>query len=368
MRFILYFMKDYYIRKICEEKISKSDVAHIYSTTIDNVEKAVIEYKINRNPFKKVDSQTKFGIIQIIVSIISISIVLLTLFEMQNQRNAAYLPNISFNCPGIQFAWGKGHSLIYEPSLLSEEDQRAWTRAEDSYIAGFGVTMKIQNTGVGVAKDVYIDWLYKENINKIKKLFSENNEISVVTDDLFINIFVNGKFKEGTNYSKQAEYKYGYLSSDLNNSEPLTLPFSYIKLYEYSFTENLWDSFPNLRFCAQFKDVQGKVYKKTYIIKPMPLMVSLSSDSDSDVIGYALANFEVFEEKTEQASILKRYVFIVFLFVFGAVLILGILNILAASYEFNRRRVVGDSEVTTESLNTESEITEEPQEKMKAFK
>lgn len=43
MNFILYFMKDYYLQKIYKEKITKEEVAHLYSTSVENIEKGILE-------------------------------------------------------------------------------------------------------------------------------------------------------------------------------------------------------------------------------------------------------------------------------------------------------------------------------------
>lgn len=82
----------YYLKKIQKGYLTTQQVADILNTTIDIVNSAYDDYCKEQNPFKKRSFDFKNAVIQITISMISTFLVLLTLFEMQAERNATYLP------------------------------------------------------------------------------------------------------------------------------------------------------------------------------------------------------------------------------------------------------------------------------------
>ena len=333
MKIILYFMRNYYLSSICRRKIKPEEVARIYSTTPENVGKAVKQYKKRKNPFKTTDSQTRQGTIQIIISIVSALLVLLTLFEMQNERNAAYMPNISINCPGMKFIWNKDHEIVYDSSGLSEELQRSWN-AETAHIDNDFINMSIQNTGVGVAKDVYVDWCAKENISAFQKLFSGNKELSIEINQDRVNVkHING-WMVGSPYYKGGIYKYGYLKANLDTSETLSIPVEYTLLYQYAYAYYLWDYIPEIKFIVSYNDVQGETYIKTFIISPKTQIMSINQEGDS----MAMLDLIVKEESTKKHSFIYRHRYTVINIIIGAVIISVFVVLRAVLFEYNRRR------------------------------
>lgn len=130
MKCILLLMRRYYLRKIYKNTASKQDIALLYNTSVENIERATKEYEESINPFKKADTGRRQGAIQIAVSVISAVIVLLTLFEMKEGRNATYLPNMSVNGFNLQFIWDKNGIATSDPDVFSEETRVLW----DSFV------------------------------------------------------------------------------------------------------------------------------------------------------------------------------------------------------------------------------------------
>ena len=334
MKFILHFMKNYYLKKISDGKISKAEVACLYATSLDNVEKAVKEYEINRNPFRKSDSQTRLGIIQILISIVSVTLVLLTLFEMQAERNAAYMPNISINSTGIRFAWNEHRELLNDISGYDEKYLRVWDEYDSTHTRNMAVKMAVQNTGVGVAKDVYISWFYKRNIALFQKLFSGTNDVSVDIDDTQVVISLEDGLKVGSFYPDKESFTYGFLSADLNQSVELVIPSVYIYLYKLAYANQLGAYIPSLKFSVMYKDVQGELYGKEFILKPQPIMVLTSPDNS----GFGIVDLVIMENETSHLSFIEKYRFVILYCVCGIIIVAGVLVLIAIRFEIKRSR------------------------------
>ena len=349
MNIVRYIMRNYYLSKICEESITKEEVADIYSTTIENVEKAVHEYKDTKNPFKKMDRQTKQGYLQILISFVSAMLVLFTLFEMQAERNAAYMPNISINSPGIKFAWNQDRILAKDISGIMDEKKDIWEAYGSSYAQGLIVKMNVQNTGVGVAKDVCVDWLHVENIPSFQKAFSGNNDISVYVEKNQLIIDIKDGMTMGSFFPESERLEFGFLSADLTNSQELVIPDEYIHLYELLYAYQLWDNIPDIRFNVIYKDVQGEIYTKTFVIHPQPEMVIMAPENQ----GFGIVNLSIKEQKTEHFSVFGKYRNAVLFGTICFILVFAVLFILAVRFEMKRRRNKAASEKQTQQLKPE---------------
>ena len=281
------------------------EVASIYSTTPENVEEAVREYQERNNPFREFDDQIKIGIIEIAISIISAVLILFTLFEMQAERNAAYMPSISINCENMKFSWDENSSLCdYSSNFkgLNGYTTEALDAYEDSYKSGFPINMSVQNTGVGVAREVYVDWLYEDNIPAFQKLFSDVNDISVLMENYQINIVLNKSDVIGMPYQNSESYQYGFLSPDLDKTESMNVPLVYMLLYQIAVAHGFQHDLPEIRFSVKYKDVQGEVYLHDFTIEPEVHFAFINTDN----AGTCLLDLYVNEKKKEHLSIKSK--------------------------------------------------------------
>lgn len=145
----------YYLKKIEIGELTNQQVASILNTTVDIVNSAYSQYCTEKNPFQKKSFDHKNASIQILISVISTFIVLLTLFEMQAARNATYLPDISFGNKEVAISWD-ANGLPY----ISDETKDVISKVvnDDNTEINRIPRLKIYNLGVGVAKDISFVW------------------------------------------------------------------------------------------------------------------------------------------------------------------------------------------------------------------
>lgn len=117
----------YYLKKIHKGQLTPHQVADILDTTVETVNSAYNDYCQEQNPFRKKNFELKNATIEIVISIISTLLVLLTLFEMQAERNATYLPDISLNNTEVAIAWDE-NGLPY----ISDEAEEVFSKMLDN--------------------------------------------------------------------------------------------------------------------------------------------------------------------------------------------------------------------------------------------
>ena len=273
---ILHLSKKHYIKKITQGKATKEYVASLYSTTVENIESAINEYDEQKKPFKKIDIEARQGRINIFVSLVSTILVLFTLFEMQAERDAAYKPNIHINSAGIEFAWDQSHNILFNTNETDEEMQSVLDAFD--YSRGLNVNLDIQNTGVGTATDVAIDWLYEENISSFQQMLSNYENEIVSLKDRIISIQVQGT-TIGQPISRNKELLHGFLCADSSQQiETISIPFPYIYLYELAYAHFMQDFIPHVKFVLEYKDIQGKPYNKEFTIVPSVEYITMHPD------------------------------------------------------------------------------------------
>ena len=341
MKIIRYLMKKYYLSNVCKGRITKEEVADIYSTSVENVEKAVHEFEETKNPFRKADSRSRKENIQILISLVSIGLVLLTLYEMQAERNAAYMPDISINCSGsgIKFAWDEDHNI----DRISDTEKKLLNMLADStfYEAFDSVKLTVQNIGVGVAKDIYIDWLYNENIPLYQKVFSENTNISIIRDNLGVG-FEPSETLITSGILPIMDYPihmYDFLTSDLHEKQELEMPQVFTVMYEVAYAYGIRDDFPDCRFNVFYKDVQGESYKKTFVIHFQPYFAHYDPNNN----GSGAFTINILEQNTEHTSVFRKYGYIFVYCGIGCILVFSVLLISAILFEKKRRRIIDAS-------------------------
>lgn len=341
MNLILRFSKKHYLKKIKQGKITKEYVAHLYSTSPADVERALKEYQAEKKPFKKRNDEIRQGNINIIISLVSTLIVLLTLFEMQAERNLAYMPNVHINSTGVKFAWDQNHQIGINPIEVSEQEKQLFDSYE--YTEGLVVNSAIQNTGIGIATEVYVDWLYEENMRAFQKFFHDKVDIAMEIRNNIFAIQYNG-LTIGSPISKNKRYIYGFLSSDPNQKETLTIPDQYVFLYECAYANFQHESIPHVRFMIEYNDIQGKTYSKRFTIKPSPDFVTMHPEGH----GFGVVNFIVSEEKHSTLNI-----FIVLIAAIGGVLIVTIIYCLV-DWKYRKNKALTQVKASSPTAPLES--------------
>lgn len=296
------------MRKIYKNTASKQDIALLYNTSVENIERATKEYEESINPFKKADTGRRQGAIQIAVSVISAVIVLLTLFEMKEGRNATYLPNMSVNGFNLQFIWDKNGIATSDPDVFSEETRVLWDSFVTTNPQGEKANLEIQNSGVGVAKDVFVDWYYDNNLAAFQNTFSGCDDISIDYNNWQVVISIKDTSSKeplltvGMLHPNGWNALFSFLPTAFDSSESIRFPQEYLELFKLAYAKGLLDRIPTIRFALMCKDVQGEQYIKEFIIKPEPVLVTLAPDGT----GFGSVEFRVIESNTEHHSALSR--------------------------------------------------------------
>lgn len=348
--FFKYLARKHYLREIDKGRITVQEVAVYYNTSVKNVEAAYTEYVNSKNPFQKSDHQVVKWIIETFISLLSVLLVLFTLFEMQEERNAAYRPNISLNSAKIIFAWDENGSFVNDYSLLT--DRFGMADSLERYFKGFNVNIPIQNTGVGVAKDVCVDWNYEENLAKFQQLFEESAGVTVAVAGNQIFIESNG-LTMGSFFSDEPLYLFGYLQNSFEISETIQIPHYFVELYELAYSNGLWRSIPEIRFRIICKDVQGEEYSKWYIISPTPELVASHLEGG----GAGMVKLGIYELRQDHLSITDRALLLAVGFIagVGVCLLLGASCCLVAFLVARRKRRKSHNNPTVAAASEKSE-------------
>lgn len=238
--------------------------------------KRLVNLIINNLQSKK--DNIKFGseILTSFATIISAIVVVLTLQEMQVQRNNAYMPDIIFETVSFNISWGDPEKLN---DLGLNFDETKVTNSDSSYI------VPVRNIGVGAAKKLSFT-INDKNLIAWISFFNELNPENQYT------YTQNGKMFSMANQSLQIGFPSNYHVEKtflLPNAEEIydfIIPMQYTLLLEEFFstlnTEPI--DIPNLEVQVSFEDVQGVKYSKTILLD----IETTSSIQDSNGNGMAI--------------------------------------------------------------------------------
>lgn len=243
----------YYLKKIEKGQLTVQQVADILNITIDATDSAYKKYCDKKNPFKKrkIDNT-----IQITVSIISTVLVLLTLFEMQAERNAAYLPDIFLSNTKVAISWDKNGL----PFTSQEAKNIVSKLADENIIINELPQIKVYNIGVGTAKNISFRWNTKQNLNTFINILNSCDDINISYDKNMIYIKTPNTQQ---NIYESEKKQFDFLLNSTQTFETIAFPFSYYTLIKefYIRTENT--VLPPLYLTASYTDIQGKVYNQS---------------------------------------------------------------------------------------------------------
>lgn len=208
-------------------------------------------------------------------TVISAIIVLLTLREMQIQRNNAYMPEIIFETVSAPFSWGTPQNLDVYGSLIDDETE----------LNPSSIKIPVRNIGVGVAKkisititdDNYISWLSLFNKLNPENQYTYTRNGSMLT-------ISNGTTQIVFNADYQIEKT--FLLPNAEEIYEVVIPIQYTKLLQEisSIRSTTLVKIPSLEVNVSFEDVQGIAYNKKISLN----IESYFLTSDSDGNGMAI--------------------------------------------------------------------------------
>ena len=205
-------------------------------------------------PYKGI-IKTSIDIGASLATIISVIIVLLTLHEMQIQRNNAYMPDIIFETTRVNLAWGNTESL--DNPYVSSND----------VINPSTITIPSRNIGVGVARQItysidvstfieLIDLLIVLD-NEHEYVYSQNGNQFVITVD-GMDIMFSAKY----------ETEKVFLLPNAEEVFDFVIPVQYTKLLQQIYTARgaEYVSIPDIKGTISYTDVQGVKYIKPILL------------------------------------------------------------------------------------------------------
>ena len=219
-------------------------------------------------------------IIQIVIALLtlfSVIIVLLTLFENQKARNMAYKPFIVMNPINISIKWDSNgfstwlteNSKLGTPITVEQDEntvhmQMHMSILEEDTVTGYTVV----NIGVGTAKDISFKW----DTNNLSRL----NEYLVSIDDKYSDFFQEGEeqdsFQIGESLfftNKIQESSIMYMLSQASEPWTLYFPIQYRILIEELIKQNNFNprNFPLVILQVNYSDIQGKNYPQFIAVR-----------------------------------------------------------------------------------------------------
>lgn len=244
----------YYLKKIQKGYLTTNQVADILNTTIDIVDSAYDDYCKEQNPFKKKSFDFKNAVIQITISIISTFLVLLTLFEMQAERNATYLPDISLGNTKVAISWDKNGL----PCITQEAENIVSKMADDTIINKLP-QIKIYNIGVGTAKNISFNWDTQRNMKAFMDVLNLCDDIDISFDGNMLHL-KTPSIEQGIGEPDKSQFD--FLLNSTQEFETLAFPFSYYTLIKEAYIRTDDKEIPTLYLSVSYSDVQGKAYNR----------------------------------------------------------------------------------------------------------
>lgn len=224
-------------------------------------------------------------IITSLTAVISAIIVLLTLREMQIQRNNAYMPDLIIETLHFIVTWG-------DTTEFSHAIKKAST-ANEIEVTPARIKLHVRNIGVGVAKklslsittDNYISWLlFLKKLNpEIQYSFKQLDQstLKITKEDHMLICHFGAEKKPFLLDSSKEVFDY-----EITNYTDLLCDIALSLASKDKHNEMF--NIPDLKIRASFEDVQGKKYNKEILLK-----TTFSYISFSDCNGYAPCQIEM---------------------------------------------------------------------------
>lgn len=331
---LFYILQRKYLRRMQTGGLTCQQVSDKLKLPVSVVEK---EYEDYINPFSSKKLERRNANIQLIVSILSTLLVLLTLFEMQKARNAAYQPDVCISFAtennGIELTWD-------ENGILTQ-----------SSLATFSLPIEMRNIGVGTAKDINFYWNWDENVEKYENIINQSSDIKVSHNDSQLFIEKNGITDAWGNY-RNSSLHFEFINNT-DTIEKMWFPDVYYVIATEAIRLCGIKQLPYFDLRITYKDIQGKQYEKYYYISPRVLHWS-SSPNGETICRFDLAANEF---KIRNVFSVNPYYFIVFSIMLA--IIVAQLAYIIALRNTNKNRHIqkelnGNTEATTDDKKASS--------------
>lgn len=265
-------LKKHYLKQIQKGKLTKEQVAKKFSTTVQNVDNAYVEFIKPKNPFEPIENTQRQFIIQnmvtVAVALLSTIMVLVTLFEMQAARNAAYMPCVSLRSTEVAIVWDiEGQTKHVSEEMI--EKAKYHIINSDTQINKIPI-LKLYNIGAGTAKSIEVEWDIEHNVNEFNKCYGSTGK--VITYDKkfdFIKVYKSIEDKNNDeNWMMAGTHSYNYFDFILSSEKDyvsLMLPNIYYELIvDIISSELYWGKhcLPILTLSIRCVDIQNRVYIK----------------------------------------------------------------------------------------------------------
>lgn len=198
------------------------------------------------------------SVIEISVSVISTILVLFTLYEMREERNAAYRPDIFITNTAFAVVWNETGDLINEGDIFDS----ILEVTTDSNIINKSPKLELYNLGVGNCKEIGIDWHFIENINKYIDAFNKLNDFNIYVEN-DNSVCIKEKDREllfGANKNSSIDF----IANSIEEYSLIVFPSVYHYL-NFKLIENNIE-IPDLLVSVSYEDIQGKKYSENTII------------------------------------------------------------------------------------------------------
>lgn len=236
--------------------------------------------------FKNKSFEFKKAVLEIGISIVSVILVLLTLFEMQADRNAAYRPDVSFADIEVAITW--------EGECETENPEENQPLNLDPFFEKYDVNatpqLMMYNIGVGTAKNIKLQWDHGANVENFIKAFEPYDDISILLDDNMIYIETD---KSVIGQGVGNGYTADFMLSSAEDYCTIQFPVAYSYLIRELLTRSLpSNQLPTLSLSVTYTDIQNKAYSKVINI----YIQTISYISDAYGNGCCVYNLHFAEE------------------------------------------------------------------------
>ena len=256
----------YYLRQIHKNKLTPEQVSSLLNVPVSDVDSAYEQYRIEHSIFKKPFSFSVKDTIEIIVSISSVVLVLLTLFEMRTERNTMYAPDLVLRSTSIRIAWDE--SGLPDIDDTFKETLSNLTASERNSINSNFNNFDLVNVGVGIAKDISITWDNKSNVKHFIDYSSsvDDLEIAYSSEIQGMVIIQSNGLSFGTGIPTTTSFDFINNSSDDSASVPF--PYLYYCMVRQAIMNySELHMIPALDFSISYSDIQGVVTTKSFRIR-----------------------------------------------------------------------------------------------------
>ena len=277
---------NYYLKKIQQGKMTKMAVAQALNVSVYDVSVAYSKYIHSQSPFneRQFNWQSFF---EVAISIISTWLVLLTLFEMQQERNTAYAPDVVLETVTTGMVWDDSGDLFSSESYETDSAYNVGEWDDPAIFINTPPVIRIYNIGVGNAKNISMEWdIESDMLNFLDVLHNygidgriEPPHDIVADKGLRFDKKIAGHFAYGLSIDENGlpfdKIHFDYLLSSAQDSQSISLPSAYYWIMQIfsmlyigiegalPLDEYVEHIVPPIHLSISYSDIQGIVYKKS---------------------------------------------------------------------------------------------------------